>query len=110
MPMISWGVTKYFPGGHGTFIGVINSFVHIIMYTYYLLAALGPELQKYLWWKKYITTLQLVSIKWTRRKGAGWHKKIYKIGNYRESIGISFLLSVLTVQELSFIVLCEYGF
>lgn len=23
MPMISWGATKYFPGGHGTFIGRI---------------------------------------------------------------------------------------
>ncbi|XP_015430291.1 PREDICTED: elongation of very long chain fatty acids protein AAEL008004-like [Dufourea novaeangliae] len=60
MPMISWGATKYYPGGHGTFIGVINSFVHIIMYTYYLLAALLPQYQKYLWWKKYITTLQMV--------------------------------------------------
>ncbi|GLH03290.1 hypothetical protein R5R35_002941 [Gryllus longicercus] len=59
MPMISWGCTKYYPGGHGTFIGVINSFVHIIMYTYYLLAALGPRWQKYLWWKKYITTMQM---------------------------------------------------
>ncbi|XP_054274999.1 elongation of very long chain fatty acids protein 7-like [Macrosteles quadrilineatus] len=59
MPMISWGATKYYPGGHGSFIGMINSFVHIIMYTYYLLAALGPRLHPYLWWKKYITTLQL---------------------------------------------------
>lgn len=59
MPMISWGATKYYPGGHGTFIGFINSFVHIIMYAYYGLAALGPEYHKYLWWKKYITTLQL---------------------------------------------------
>lgn len=62
MPMISWGVTKYYPGGHCTFIGVVNSFVHIIMYSYYgLAAALPPEAQKkYLWWKKYITTLQLL--------------------------------------------------
>ncbi|CAG5102344.1 Similar to ELOVL: Elongation of very long chain fatty acids protein (Drosophila melanogaster) [Cotesia congregata] len=59
MPLISWGATKYYPGGHGTFIGVINSFVHIIMYTYYLLAALLPQYQQYLWWKKYITTLQM---------------------------------------------------
>lgn len=43
--------------------GVINSFVHIIMYTYYLLAAIGPHLHKYLWWKKYITDLQMVSFK-----------------------------------------------
>ncbi|KAK4875914.1 hypothetical protein RN001_012336 [Aquatica leii] len=59
MPIISWGCTKYFPGGHGTFVGVINSFVHIIMYFYYMVAAMGPQYQKYLWWKKYITTLQL---------------------------------------------------
>jgi len=31
-----------------------------VMYLYYLLSALGPKVQKYLWWKKYITTLQLV--------------------------------------------------
>lgn len=60
MPMVSWGCTKYYPGGHGTLIGTINSFVHIIMYTYYMLAAMGPQFQKYLWWKKYITTLQMV--------------------------------------------------
>lgn len=58
--MISWGTTKYFPGGHGTFIGWINSFVHIIMYTYYFLSAFGPKMQKYLWWKKHITNLQMV--------------------------------------------------
>jgi len=31
------------------------------MYTYYGLAAIGPHMQKYLWWKKYLTKLQLVS-------------------------------------------------
>lgn len=60
MPLISWGATKYFPGGHGTFVGCINSFVHIIMYTYYFLSAFGPQMQKYLWWKKHITNLQMV--------------------------------------------------
>jgi len=49
-----------FPGGHGTLLGVVSSFVHIIMYTYYLLAAHGPTVQKYLWWKKHLTSLQLV--------------------------------------------------
>lgn len=44
------------------FVGIINSFVHIIMYMYYLLAALLPHHhhKRYLWWKKYITTLQMV--------------------------------------------------
>lgn len=37
----------------------INTAVHVIMYTYYALSALGPEIQKYLWWKRYITQLQL---------------------------------------------------
>lgn len=84
MPMISWGATKYYPGGHGTFIGksywflfqkksislflfdfipylgTINSFVHIVMYSYYLLSAFGPKIQKYLWWKKHITNMQMV--------------------------------------------------
>lgn len=45
------------------FTGVINSFVHIIMYTYYMLAAIGPHLHKYLWWKKYITDLQMVILR-----------------------------------------------
>lgn len=44
------------------FIGLANTFVHIIMYSYYGLAAIGPHMQKYLWWKRYLTSLQLVSV------------------------------------------------
>lgn len=47
-------------GGHSTFFGFLNTFVHIVMYSYYLLAALGPRIQPYLWWKKYLTTLQMI--------------------------------------------------
>jgi hypothetical protein len=43
------------------FLALLNTFVHIWMYGYYGLSALGPHMQKYLWWKKYITKLQLVS-------------------------------------------------
>lgn len=49
-----------FSGGHSSFFGFLNTFVHIIMYTYYMLAAMGPKVQKYLWWKKYLTVLQMV--------------------------------------------------
>ena len=42
------------------FLAMLNSFVHIWMYSYYALAAFGPHMQKYLWWKKYMTVLQLV--------------------------------------------------
>lgn len=30
------------------------------MYTYYLLAAMGPKVQPYLWWKKYLTAFQML--------------------------------------------------
>ena len=32
------------------------------MYFYYLCAAIGPWMQPYLWWKKYLTTLQVTFI------------------------------------------------
>ncbi|GFT60144.1 elongation of very long chain fatty acids protein 4 [Nephila pilipes] len=40
----------------------INAAVHIIMYSYYGLAACGPNVRKYLWWKKYLTLVQIVQI------------------------------------------------
>ena len=30
--------------------------------SYYCLAALGPKVRKYLWWKRYLTILQMVSL------------------------------------------------
>ena len=40
--------------------GLFNTLIHVIMYSYYALASFGPHMQKYLWWKKYITQLQLL--------------------------------------------------
>ena len=54
-----WGV-KHSPGGHGSFVGFLNSGVHVIMYGYYFLAALGPSIQRHLWWKKYLTSIQMI--------------------------------------------------
>lgn len=61
MPISVWWGVKFFPGGQSTFFGFLNTFVHIIMYGYYMLAAMGPKVQKYLWWKKYLTLLQMVN-------------------------------------------------
>jgi hypothetical protein len=47
-------------GGHSSFFGFLNTFVHIVMYSYYMLAAMGPKVQKYLWWKKYLTVMQMI--------------------------------------------------
>lgn len=54
-----WAGVKYLAGGQSFLIGMINSFVHVVMYLYYGLAALGPHMQRYLWWKRYLTGLQL---------------------------------------------------
>lgn len=75
----SWGYLKFAPGElfllwirltttkfyeisgeQGVVVGLLNSFVHIVMYFYYMVSAMGPEYQKYLWWKKYMTKIQLI--------------------------------------------------
>ncbi|XP_055534986.1 elongation of very long chain fatty acids protein 7 [Wyeomyia smithii] len=60
MPICGFIGVKYFAGGHGTLLGVINSFIHVCMYAYYMLAAMGPKVQKYLWWKRYLTVMQII--------------------------------------------------
>lgn len=59
MPLLWWIGTHYAPGGEAYFSATLNSAVHVVMYGYYLLSALGPWIQPYLWWKKYLTSLQL---------------------------------------------------
>ncbi|CAK1553462.1 unnamed protein product [Leptosia nina] len=58
-PFEAWMLVKFIAGGHGTFSNIVNNLVHVIMYGYYMLAAMGPQYQKYLWWKKHLTTMQL---------------------------------------------------
>ncbi|XP_013784582.2 elongation of very long chain fatty acids protein AAEL008004-like [Limulus polyphemus] len=61
--LVAWGIwigMKFGAGGHNAFFPFINCFVHMIMYSYYCLAALGPRVKPYLWWKKYITIIQMV--------------------------------------------------
>ncbi|KAM3868158.1 elongation of very long chain fatty acids protein 7a [Diretmus argenteus] len=60
MPFTWWFGVRFAAGGLGTFHALLNCVVHIIMYTYYGLTAMGPNYQKYLWWKKYLTTVQLI--------------------------------------------------
>jgi len=57
---IWWVGVKWVPGGQAFFGAMMNSLIHVIMYTYYGLAAMGPQVQKYLWWKRYLTRMQLI--------------------------------------------------
>jgi len=60
MPLSVWPGARFFPGGHSSFFGLLNVLVHFFMYGYYMLAAMGPKYQKYLWWKQHLTTLQMI--------------------------------------------------
>ncbi|XP_055371198.1 elongation of very long chain fatty acids protein 7-like [Condylostylus longicornis] len=59
MVFISYFYCKYYPGGHSAMIGLVNLWIHVMMYGYYFVAALKPEVRNSLWWKKYITLFQM---------------------------------------------------
>lgn len=50
-----------FPACHPLFIFIVcNSFCHTLMYSYYGLSLLGPGVRRFLWWKRYLTQLQII--------------------------------------------------
>jgi elongation of very long chain fatty acids protein 4 len=59
MIVLTWMATYYFPCGYFLIAAQLNAPVHFIMYFYYLLSSF-PGLTKFLWWKKYITSVQLI--------------------------------------------------
>lgn len=60
VPLIVWVAIKIAPtSGAGGIFPLLNSAVHTIMYTYYLLSSLGPQYRRHLRWKRWITLLQL---------------------------------------------------
>jgi len=59
MPFFCWIGVKFAPGGNSGFFPFVNAGVHTVMYTYYLLSTF-PRVRPYLWWKKYITQMQMI--------------------------------------------------
>jgi len=65
---IWWIITKYAPGGEAYFSAALNSFIHVLMYGYYLWSSLAPKLDKSqrptpcqpAFYRKYITRMQLL--------------------------------------------------
>ncbi|CAH1401324.1 unnamed protein product [Nezara viridula] len=55
-----WVTTSFFREQIGIFFGFMNTLVHAVMYCYYFLSSFGPVAQKYLSWKKHLTSLQMV--------------------------------------------------
>lgn len=60
MPVTWYFGIKFIPGGQGSFHGLVNACIHVFMYFYYAMSACGPQFQKYLWWKKYMTKMQMI--------------------------------------------------
>ncbi|KAJ3641334.1 hypothetical protein Zmor_027846 [Zophobas morio] len=55
-----WIGIKWVPSGSTFLPAMVNSGIHVLMYSYYGLAALGPHIARYLWWKRYLTILQMI--------------------------------------------------
>ena len=60
VPLIAYMGLKLHPGGNAGYLPMTNVFIHAIMYSYYAMACMGPEMAQYIWWKKHLTQLQLV--------------------------------------------------
>lgn len=60
VPLLIWFGCKISPGGDMALFPYLNSIIHTLMYFYYGMASLGPRYRPYLWWKKYLTTLQML--------------------------------------------------
>lgn len=54
-----WIYFKIAPGGSSVLFPFLNMGVHTVMYGYYYLATF-KSLQKHLWWKKYLTAIQII--------------------------------------------------
>lgn len=54
-----WGV-KFLPGGHSTFFGFVNTFVHVVIYSYFLTITLFPATRRiFFWWKTFYPFFQI---------------------------------------------------
>lgn len=83
-------------GGNATFPNLLNNFVHICMYFYYMMSAMGPEYAKYLWWKKYMTELQIVSIFFTKQ----YEWKFEKLATLISEIKAKFVDAIIIVYSV----------
>ena len=51
MALYMWPSMRFLPGGHVSLGGVLNAFVHVVMYSYYLAAAAGGRAHR--WARRY---------------------------------------------------------
>jgi len=57
---IYWVVRFNGFGGQFFTMALLNTFVHTVMYFYYMISAINTGLKRSVWWKKYITKIQII--------------------------------------------------
>ncbi|XP_054160054.1 elongation of very long chain fatty acids protein 7-like [Oppia nitens] len=88
VPVLGWAAIKLGPTCQPLAVfAILNTLVHTIMYSYYALSAFGPSVQPYLWWKRYITLIQITQFVLFVSYGlvsaylsTGWPRGLYWIG------------------------------
>lgn len=58
MSSIWWLIDRIAPGGDSIVPVIINSGIHVVMYTYYALSVILPR--RYMWWGRYLTQCQML--------------------------------------------------
>ena len=66
MFVLWWIGVNYFADGYTSIPILLNSIVHIIMHSYYILSSLGYKHKPWLWWKKYLTIIQMVCFSFSK--------------------------------------------
>ncbi|KAG5678524.1 hypothetical protein PVAND_008191 [Polypedilum vanderplanki] len=61
MPVSVWFGVKFLAGGHSTFFGFLNTFVHIVIYTYFVTITFFPKTKTtiFKWWKPFYPYFQI---------------------------------------------------
>lgn len=59
MPFCTYIALHFAPIGRTSIIGIVNSIIHTVMYTYYCMSSM-PSMRQHLWWKRYLTQMQIV--------------------------------------------------
>nr|AWJ25054.1 fatty acid elongase [Nilaparvata lugens] len=60
MVFLTWFWFKYMREEQFVVLGALNLLVHSFMYSYYLASSFGPKVKAFLWWKRYVTWIQMV--------------------------------------------------
>ncbi|KAH8384126.1 hypothetical protein KR009_012197, partial [Drosophila setifemur] len=85
-------------GGYVVPMCVLNVGVHVLMYVYYFMSSISTDVKASLWWKKYLTIVQLVQF------SIAMVQQVYALTNKECNVNRP-LVYLLTVLDLAFIVL-----